>query len=68
MKKLQIIAEKQGMIRCVFLQQTAEYMDTSHATEGHLVIFDRTPNKSWDEKIYQRTESFDNKTIHVWGM
>lgn len=50
------------------LVQTAQYMDTSHATEGHLVIFDRNPKKSWDEKIYQRQEIVDNKTITVWGM
>ncbi|MCF7899306.1 AAA-like domain-containing protein [Candidatus Babeliales bacterium] len=49
------------------LSQTAEYMDTSNATEGHLVIFDKR-EKSWDEKIYNRQETFNNKTIIVWGM
>ena len=32
------------------LEQTAGYMDTSNATEGHLVIFDKR-DISWDEKI-----------------
>src|SRR5258708_18518519 len=50
------------------LAQTAEYMDTNAATEGHLVIFDRTPNLSWDEKIYHRTEHLNHKIINVWGM
>ena len=50
------------------LEQTAEYMDIKHATEGHLVIFDQDSNKTWDEKIYQTDHAAGNKTIHVWGM
>ena len=50
------------------LEQTAKYMDTCNATEGHLVIFDRPKSKSWDEKIYHRQESFAGKTINIWGM
>ncbi len=50
------------------LEQTAEYMDTSRATEGHLVIFDRRLDKSWDERIYHRQEMVGDKTIDVWGM
>lgn len=33
------------------LEQTSKYMDTCNATEGHLLIFDRDPAKTWDEKI-----------------
>jgi len=50
------------------LEQTAEYMDISNATEGHLIIFDQRPSKSWDEKIYQHKETCNGKTITVWGM
>ena len=50
------------------LQQTAQYMDRSHASEGHLVIFDRDTNKSWDEKIFHLTEIASGKTIQIWGM
>lgn len=50
------------------LEQTAAYMDMSHATEGHLVIFDRRPGRTWDEKIYQKEEVVNNKTITVWGL
>jgi hypothetical protein len=50
------------------LQQTAEYMDTSNATEGHLVIFDRRAGRTWDEKIYRRQEKVDHKVIEVWGL
>ncbi len=50
------------------IEQTENYMTTSNTTEGHLVIFDQSAHKSWDEKIYQRTETFNAKTIHVWGL
>ncbi len=50
------------------LEQTAMYMDKCNATEGHLIIFDPAKNKSWEEKIYQKTETFESKTIYVWGM
>lgn len=49
------------------LQQTARYMDTANATEGHLVLFDRHPTRSWDDKIFHLTEVACGKTIHVWG-
>lgn len=49
------------------LKQTAEYMTSSNAGEGHLILFDRDPKKSWDEKIFYRVESTGAKTIHVWG-
>lgn len=49
------------------LEQTARYMDTSNATEGHLIIFDEQ-KKSWSEKIYQREETVGSKVITVWGM
>jgi len=50
------------------LQQTWEYMDRCATDEGHLVIFDRTPGKSWEEKIYRRQEQVHGKTVTVWGM
>lgn len=50
------------------LIQTAAYMDRCGSTEGHLVIFDRSENKSWEEKIFRREESFEEKKIVVWGM
>ncbi len=48
------------------LLQTAEYMDINNATEGHLVVFDRTLGKSWDEKTYYKQEYVDNKIINIW--
>jgi hypothetical protein len=45
------------------LPQTLGYRDTSGAKEAHLVIFDRNPAKTWDEKIWERVE----EGVFVWG-
>jgi hypothetical protein len=50
------------------LQQTWEYLDRCGAEEGHLVIFDRDPRRSWEEKIFHREEVYQGKKIAVWGM
>ena len=50
------------------LEQSRAYMDCCAAAEGHLVIFDRSPDKSWDEKIFRREESIGDRRIEVWGM
>jgi hypothetical protein len=50
------------------VKQTAECADKCGADEGYLVIFDRRPNRSWDERIWQRAESHAGRTINVWGM
>jgi len=50
------------------VEQTWEYMDRSGTDEGHLVIFDRTVVKAWEEKLFRRDETFRGKTVHVWGM
>jgi len=50
------------------LRQTAGYLDRLGSRIGHLVVFDRDPEKSWDEKIYRRDEEYEGKAITVWGM
>ena len=50
------------------VRQTAEYLDRTSTAEGHLIIFDRSPEKSWEEKIWRREEQIEGKTITVWGM
>ncbi|HSC24681.1 MAG TPA: hypothetical protein VLB80_00490 [Candidatus Babeliales bacterium] len=50
------------------LAQTAEYMDINNATEGHLVIFDRNPNASWDEKISITEKQYEKHIITMWTM
>ena len=51
------------------LAQTAGYMDRCGAQSGHLVVFDRTGGKPWQEKIFHRDERADDgRAITVWGM
>ncbi len=50
------------------IRQTAGYMDRCGTSEGHLIIFDRNPDRAWEEKIFQRTEIYQGKTIAIWGM
>jgi hypothetical protein len=50
------------------LKQTMEYMDRCNTDQGHLVIFDRSEGKKWEEKIFKRKEKYQNKSITVWGM
>ena len=48
------------------LEQTAEYMDT--VDEGHLIIFNRDGQLTWDERIWHRPMDYQGRTIMVWGM
>jgi hypothetical protein len=50
------------------LEQTWSYLDRCGAEEGHLVIFDRTPHKPWEKKLFQREAAIHGRTIQVWGM
>ena len=51
------------------LEQTAGYMDRCAAESGHLVVFDRSEGKTWDEKIFRREEPApDGRAITVWGV
>ena len=49
------------------LKQTLDYMDRCNGESGHLVVFDRDENKSWEEKIYRRAESRGGRIVTVWG-
>ena len=48
--------------------QLAEYKDKCGSDDGHLIVFDRDPEKAWQEKIFKRAETFENWKIVVWGM
>jgi hypothetical protein len=50
------------------LEQTREYQDRSGAPDAHLVVFDRRPERSWDEKIFRRVASHRGREVVVWGM
>ena len=50
------------------LEQTAQYMDHCECEAGHLVIFDRSEGKRWEDKLFRREESFRGRVMTVWGM
>lgn len=51
------------------LEQTAGYMDlVGSVDEGHLIIFDRTQEKTWEERIWHKPYEYGGQTIMVWGM
>ena len=51
------------------VQQTRGYLDRCGAEAGHLIVFDRSPERSWDQKIFRRTApSGKGAPVTVWGM
>ena len=48
--------------------QTRGYMDRCGAEAGHLIVFDRAPERSWAEKVFRRDPAADGAPITVWGM
>ncbi len=50
------------------LEQTRAYMDRCMSAEGHLVLFDRSEDRSWDDKVYRREETEGGVPVVVWGM
>ena len=50
------------------VEQTRAYMDRCAASEGHLVLFDRTEDKPWDEKVFRQDNALGDAGVTVWGM
>jgi len=50
------------------LEQTRGYMDKCGTDEGYLLVFDRDPGKTWEEKIFKQDRTFKNTPIPVYGM
>lgn len=51
------------------LEQTWQYMDTVGSVDGgHLIIFNRTQELSWEERIWHRQHEYLGHPIMVWGM
>jgi len=63
--ELKINRGKQSMEKGI--EQTLRYMDTLGCDEGWLVAFDRNNKKSWDKKIYRKTEVINGKPVHIFG-
>jgi hypothetical protein len=66
--ELKLLHKSLEQTLAVGLEQTWEYLDRCGAEEGHLVIFDRTPDKPWEEKLFRREETVRGKAVTVWGM
>ncbi len=50
------------------MEQTRAYLDRCAAQAGHLIVFDRAPERTWEEKIFRRPPSEDGVPVTVWGM
>ena len=50
------------------VEQTRGYMDRCGAEAGHLIVFDRAPNRTWAEKIFRRAPAGAGAPVTVWGM
>ena len=48
--------------------QCAKYLDSLGLSEGWMPIFEKSKEKTWDEKIYTRDVVVDGKSIHVIGL
>ena len=43
-------------------------MERTASNIGHLLIFDNSIEKSWDEKIFVEENDYKGKKIKIWGM
>ena len=51
------------------MAQTRAYLDRCGAEAGHLVVFDRAPERTWEQKIFRRAAPRGGGApVTVWGM
>ena len=52
------------------LAQTRGYMDRYGAEAGHLIVFDRAPDRTWDEELFRREAppGPGGAPVTIWGM
>ena len=50
------------------LAQTRGYVDRCRAEAGHLIVFDRSAERTWEEKVFRREAPADGAPVAVWGM
>ena len=58
---------KDNVSREAMLAQIRNYMDLGGLREGWLVVFDRTPGRSWEERLTWETLEDASRTIHIVG-
>lgn len=49
------------------VKQACEYANSVNADEVHLVIFDRSTNNKWDDRIWCKRQQVDSCIVDVWG-
>ena len=52
------------------VEQTRSYVDRCRAESGHLIVFDRSEARTWEEKIFRREApaATGGAPVTVWGM
>ena len=52
------------------LEQMRGYMDRCGAESGHLIVFDRSESRTWEEKVFRREAPAGDGAapVTVWGM
>ena len=50
------------------VEQTGGYVDRCGAEAGHLIVFDRRPERTWAQKIVRRAPAGNGVPVTVWGM
>lgn len=50
------------------LAQTRACMDRCGTARGHLIVFDRTEDRPWAEKLFRRTDTAALPPVVIWGM
>ncbi len=66
--ELKVLHKGLAQTERVGLEQTWQCMDRCGADEGHLVVFDRSVAKPWEEKLFQRDKQVRGRLVKVWGM
>jgi hypothetical protein len=66
--ELKVIRKTPARVESEGLKQTAAYMDTTGADEGHLILFDRRPGRSWRSRLFRRVKRSGPRKIVVWGL
>ena len=50
------------------VEQTRGYLDRCGAETGHLIVFDRAPDRTWEQKIFHREPAGAGAPVTVWRM
>lgn len=50
------------------LAQICEYADRCGAAAAHLVVFDRRPGVTWEERIFHEVRTHAGRAVAIWGM